>query len=272
MAAFAEVFWADLSAAGEGTLRLLLRLFTVIFDLRYIPYVAAASPDLYVARWLRLTVYVISWLLCGPVAGLTAFIAYMLAARYTSSKALSLVNVSVAPELNDRAVFAVALVGVVLGLILLALRRRKKWRGHWAFVIEWIVLAAIGDALFSLTLTSLAPAALVARPFSMQLWAFLSALYTVFFLVGVLTMMAFLAWLLARGEAHIKSKRRFGPALDAALAATLLQVGLWVIVVPTVAPKSESPVIDSNWFWMAKRSARMQRETKPKACRALTWC
>ena len=38
---------------------------------------------------------------------------------------------------------------------------------------------------------------------------------------------------------------------------------------PSNAAKSESPVMDSNWFWIAKRSAMMQRRVKPTACSAI---
>ncbi len=34
--------------------------------------------------------------------------------------------------------------------------------------------------------------------------------------------------------------------------------------VPTIAAKNESPVIDSNWFWIANRSAMSDRRVNPK--------
>ena len=35
---------------------------------------------------------------------------------------------------------------------------------------------------------------------------------------------------------------------------------------PTIAANRLSPVIDSNWFWIANRSATMQRRTNPMPC------
>src|SRR5262249_5274168 len=127
LAAFAEVFWADLSAAGEGTLRLLLRLFTVIFDLRYIPYMAAPCQDLSLARWLRLVLYMISSLLSGPIAGLTAFMLYLLAANFVLSKAPVWLNGGV-PELDDPRISILAFTGAVIAFALVILGRRRKWR------------------------------------------------------------------------------------------------------------------------------------------------
>lgn len=251
-AAVAEVFWADLSTAGEGTLRLLLRLFTVIFDLRFIPYVAAACPHLYVARWLRFALFWVSWLLCGPIAGLTAFIVYVLAARYAVSKLPAWLRVP--GELDDREVLALALIGVVLGLVLLAVRRWKNWREHWSFVIGWIIAAASTDVVLAFARTatgppwpwetwlgtliaerlSLQPAALGTQPVSTHLAVLLGLLYAVFLVVGVLTALAFVSWMLAHLEARTKKLTQSAPALNAALATALLQIGLWVIVVPAL--------------------------------------
>ena len=224
-AAFAEVFWADLSTAGEGTLRLLLRLFTAIFDLRYIPYVAAACPDVYTARWLRLVLYGISWLLCGPIAALTAVMMYMLAARFAAAKASSLFGVAVATAPGPRGVFVLASIGLVLGIGLWVLRRARKWRGHWAFVTGWIVFAAAGNVVLAFAW---------AKPFSNHLAALRDVLQLVFVVLGVLTVIAFLAWIVARIEARIRRRHRARPALDAALTATVLQVALWVLVVPAL--------------------------------------
>jgi hypothetical protein len=217
-ATFAEVFWADLSTAGEGTLRLLLRLITAIFDLRFIPYVAAQCGNVYAARVLRLLLYTISTLLCGPIAGSTAFIAYLVAAHYGATKL---------PEWLQRYVdygpLGLAIAGVVLGALLLSLRYLLKWRGHWLFVIKWIVAAAAVDIIV---------VRIGADSFSENIEVWLRTLGGFFLAVGGLTIIAFLAWLVARVESRRKNQSRFAPALDAALAANLLQVGLWLIVVP----------------------------------------
>jgi hypothetical protein len=217
-ATFAEVFWADLSTAGEGTLRFLLRLFTVIFDLRFIPYVAARCESVYTARWLRLVLYAISSLLCGPIAGLTAFIAYLLAAHYGVSQLPGWLRTYV-----DYGPFGLALVGLTLAVGLLVWGYQLKWRRHWLWVIKWIVACALGDVVV---------ARIATRGFSEDLEVLLRVLGGLFLAVGVLTIVAFLTWLLARGESGRRKLVHLRPALDAALAANLLQVGLWLIVVP----------------------------------------
>jgi hypothetical protein len=208
-AVFAEVFWADLSTAGEGALRLLLRLFTAIFDLRFIPYVAAAC-DFLTARILRLVLYLISWLLCGPIAGLTAFIAYMLAAEH------------VVPKVP---VAGLALMGAVLGGLLILLHRWLKLRGQWLFVIGWIIVAGASDVFYGLVMR---------QSFPENLETGLLVLGALFLAVGALTITSFLVWCGARIEAAVRKLGGAGPALNAALAATLLQVGLWVVIVPAV--------------------------------------
>jgi hypothetical protein len=208
-AAFAEVYWADLSTAGEGALRLLLRLFTAIFDLRFIPYVASAC-DFFTARTLRLVLYLISWLLCGPIAGSTAFIAYLLAAHYAVPRV---------------PVVGLALIGAVFGGLLVLLHRWLKLRGQWLFVIGWIIVAAVSDVVYSL---------MTMHAFPKNLEAMLLVLGTLFLAVGALTIISFVTWCGARVEAVLKQLGRAGPALNAALAATLLQVGLWVMVVPAI--------------------------------------
>ena len=81
---FAEMFWADLSSAGEGVWKLIVRLFSIVFDLRFVANVAAAYPGLRWARWLRFFVYAMSWIVCGPIAALTAVMLALLAARYAA--------------------------------------------------------------------------------------------------------------------------------------------------------------------------------------------
>ena len=67
-AAFAEVYWGDLSKTGEGVVSLLLQLLTMIFHARYLTDRAAAYPGWRAARFFRLTLYLAAMLLCGPIA------------------------------------------------------------------------------------------------------------------------------------------------------------------------------------------------------------
>jgi len=251
-ATFAEVFWADLSTAGEGTLRLLLRIFTAIFDLRYIPYVAAACEKPYLARWLRLVLYLLSSLLCGPIAGVTAFMGFLLASRWGISQLPHRLRAFV-----EFGPVGLAIVGLVVSIGLLLLHRRLKWRGHWLWVIAWIAVAAVADAI----------AAWGSRySFSDNLSALLLVLGALFLAVGAFTIIGFLTWLLARIESRVKKSVHSGPALDAALAATFLQLGLWLIVVAIVggallrtwAPdiwSGQDPVFDETFRSFAQNLA-----------------
>jgi hypothetical protein len=95
-AVFAEVYWADLSTIREGTVHLLLGLVATIFSLRYIADQAAVMPEVppgvrettpeSVARWsarlLRFLLRITAFLLCGPVAAVSALTACVLAADY----------------------------------------------------------------------------------------------------------------------------------------------------------------------------------------------
>jgi hypothetical protein len=264
-ATFAEVFWADLSTAGEGTLRLLLRLITAIFDLRFIPYVAAQCENVYAARVLRLLLYTISTLLCGPIAGSTAFIAYLVAAHYGVTKLPDWLRTYV-----DYGPFGLAIAGVVLGGLLLTLRYLRKWSGHWVFVIKWIVAAAAVDVIV---------VRIGADSFSKNIDVWLRTLGMFFLAVGGLTIIAFLAWLVARVESRRKNLSRFAPALDAALAANLLQVGLWLIVVPilgivllrTWAPaivSGQDPMFDGVFLSFTQNLALTLVVT---GCAAMVW-
>jgi len=222
-ARFAEVFWADLSTAGEGTFRFLVRLFTAIFDLRFIAYVAAASNDLYFARVLRLALYFISWVLCGPIAGLTAFMGYLLGARYAASKLPDVLRLLV-PSGRLGGVVLAAAAGLI-GAGLLAFHKRLKWRGQWLAVVVWIIATAAGDAALIWS-TGLS--------FSDNVSTLLRVLGVLFLVVAALTVCAFAVWLVARIQGPAKTSSFTGPALSAALTATLVQVGLWVIIVPMV--------------------------------------
>jgi hypothetical protein len=54
--------------------------------------------------------------------------------------------------------------------------------------------------------------------------------YTVFAFLALVTLTAFVVWFLARVEARRSGAYAAGPALDAALGASLLQVMLWVLI------------------------------------------
>jgi hypothetical protein len=81
---FAEVFWADLSRAGDSRFQVLLRTMALIFDLRHVADVASAEHKTVLAWALRRVLFAVSWLLCGPIAAVTAYVAAILAAYHAA--------------------------------------------------------------------------------------------------------------------------------------------------------------------------------------------
>jgi hypothetical protein len=87
---FAEAYWADLTATQHGLWPLLVRVFTIIFDMSLLSDAAAWSRDgtgprprpLPAFQKLRKWMYCVSWILCGPIAGLNGFLLLMLVANF----------------------------------------------------------------------------------------------------------------------------------------------------------------------------------------------
>lgn len=114
---FAEVFWADLSRAGTSRLEVLRRAIGLIFNLRHVSDVASAYQGLKPAATFRLALYGVSWLLCGPIAGFTAFILALLFGRYVGVSLHQLVfKAPPGPELGEWAVLLFS-IAVILALI-----------------------------------------------------------------------------------------------------------------------------------------------------------
>ena len=84
-ALFAEVFWADLSGANKGfwdwggVSQIILRLFTHLFQFRYLADMATTHHGLLSAYFHRWFIYLVSLLLCFPIAGPNVFLFYLLA-------------------------------------------------------------------------------------------------------------------------------------------------------------------------------------------------
>jgi hypothetical protein len=69
---FAEVYWADLTRIGSGRIAAMLGLFRVIFEAHYIIDAMLARRGGIMVRSLQFLLLWMSWLLRGPIAGLTA--------------------------------------------------------------------------------------------------------------------------------------------------------------------------------------------------------
>lgn len=251
-ALFAEVYWADLSLSGEGMLRLLLQMFTIIFHLRFLPdriadFDLKAPPQnnpSQSARWLRLCLYVSSWLLCGPIAGLAATEFYLIACRWAIGHIVSIgagvlryFGLAGSSGLLSHAgwEFSIGLSGIAGVLIALSLarfaRRHDRWE-LWKQSIAWICLwnaLVTGRALFAWAglLRAAGPFAPDPHPIVAHIHFLLYLSRWAISLVTAVLLLAMLAWLAAW-----LAKRRARPALTAALGTALLQAGLWVIIVP----------------------------------------
>jgi hypothetical protein len=89
LAVFTEVFWADIRASSKGYWdvggwsQIIVQVFTILFQLRYIAHQAATFPRLKSMYCLRWSAYLIWWLLSGPLAGVSAAIMFLIAAQTT---------------------------------------------------------------------------------------------------------------------------------------------------------------------------------------------
>jgi hypothetical protein len=247
-AVFAEVFWADLSTLREGTIYLILGLLSTIFSLRYLADQAAVMPPedpaakwpeklaRLAARWLRFILHGAAALLCGPIAGLAALLACVVAGD-------TLVYPILTKLIASRETFEVILSALAgLGTLAWAHGARQTSTTTWTRFWFGFGLAAIAG---SVTVTWARSAG-----FSGPLWGYVKHLVGlqlgatadisryaagIFFVLQVayLVMVALmLAGLIAFAIAFTLAPRPWRPALGAALGASIVQVGLWLVIVP----------------------------------------
>jgi hypothetical protein len=145
---FAEVFWADLSRAGTSRLEVLRRVIGLIFDLRHVSDVASAHPGPKAAKTLRLALYTVSWLLCGPIGGFTAFILALLLGRYVGVSLHELIaKAPPSPDLGDWAALLFSIAAAIALGWFAHWRKRSAWAadGAWTLFSGWAIVAARGD-------------------------------------------------------------------------------------------------------------------------------
>lgn len=168
---FAEVFWADLSRARDSRLQVLLRAMALIFDLRHLADVASAEQKSRLAWALRRVLYAVSWLLCGPIAAVTAYVSGLLAAYYAAISiehfagawgvvgvclgAIGVVlvmrwkaRVSPPPSFLSTAIAAGVMAGLLVLLALAAHRLGWKPTGEWGMA-AFALAAALAMTRFS---------------------------------------------------------------------------------------------------------------------------
>lgn len=230
-AVFAELYWADLARAGDSPFDLIFRVFTILFRVYYLSQQAARMPG--VLSWLlRVCLYFVSGILCGPIAALNGFMLLLLAAQG--------MHTSFGYEEGKYPVIALTgLVGILLSLLLLMRALRKRGSYPWSLALVCAVVLGVGVTLsgvfgspdFRFPFTR-AQSDVFAMHFEFLLavgrWCFLA--------VGVFAVLAVAFWFLAVLSALGSHYwRRYLPGLTIGLAATLLQLGFWVILVPALA-------------------------------------
>src|SRR3989442_10032860 len=99
-----------------------------------VAYPANDYPQFTWARRLRLVLYAMSWLLCGPVAGLTALLVLLLLAQYGALKLGGWLPPTLLPALLGET--AVAVCGALLALAALCSRSEDE---TWSLFVGWIV-------------------------------------------------------------------------------------------------------------------------------------
>lgn len=249
--AFAEVFWADLSRAGTSRLEVLRRVIGLIFDLRHVSDVAGAYPGLKPARTLRLSLYGVSWMLCGPIAGFTAFILALLLARYVGVSLHELAfKAPPPPDLGEWAILLFSIAASIALAWFAHWRKRSAWAadGAWTLFSSWAIAAAavtaatavvrrwldprfpwdgwFGDWLVQRLVLNSAPDSTMAT----HLVILLGLAYAAFALLALACTASAILWFAARVQAARTKAREAIPPMDAALSVSYLQVLLWVIL------------------------------------------
>ena len=245
----AEVFWSDLSGTRYRGLALLVRLVTVIFHLRYVADRAARVPGR-LARWLRFFLFFASWLLCGPIAGLSAVILILLVASYVRQFLENVFGGSLTPQGLNFTMVGLGLATAVLGGGLVLAARRRDWDSPWQLLAWSIGITGLAVLVLASWL-SLSPDTLwegrAGRFLETRFGPIRTDLASVYFaalvlltqllfaLVAILVHLAALTWLCAVLANLGRKSRHFVPGLTAALGALMLQIGLWVLIIPALA-------------------------------------
>jgi hypothetical protein len=252
-AVFAEVYWADLSTIREGTIELILSLLSTIFFLRFISDQAAVMPDQpatrsagltrVLARWLRFFLHLATFLICGPISALAAFLGCVLAVNYLVLFRLRSVFLG---GLADVGMFSLSAIAALAGcLAWLYCSRRNSgstWTQFWssfaltatlaAMIVVWRQFPAYSEPswkplmAFVRNQLGLSEGSLAGIPGYAAVILFviesLLMLLSAIVLVGLIV----LAWSL------LLAPKPWRAALAAAYGSALVQLGLWLLFVP----------------------------------------
>ncbi len=239
-AVIAEVFWSDLSAPGKGLLNLLLQAFTIIFHLRFVADQGAELKNGAV-RWFRLIIFCASWLLCGPVASLNAVVLYLVAAHALLKYLAPWTGLLPTPDMLR----AAGIVGLVVGIAGTWFCYKRAWGTPWVLIFVtagiWCALVALAsflkyDELLANVDEGLAHTLSVwakGDPFYIFITILLLAIRLAFALIGLLVFGGLLLWCVALWSTRADKAIRH--SLFGSFGVLLLQIGMWVILVPLVA-------------------------------------
>ncbi len=244
-----EVYWSDLSTIREGLPYLLLSLLTTIFSLRYVADQAAAVPGRLaaLARW---TIFVSSWILCAPIAGLNAFLVLTIGSYYWVIVPLKKGWPGADPVWIDRAgMHCLGLLAALAGIVAWRRCGTNNWGTTWTRF--WSAFAFVGLAVLTVLLLRdfswlsdtawkhLTMAFRTRSTVDPKYWAgipeYIAAnlvlIEMTFFVLGLLVALS----LLLGGIVQALNPDRYGSSFEAAHSALLAQVGAWVLVIPTLA-------------------------------------
>jgi hypothetical protein len=251
-AVFAEVYWADLSTLRQGTIYLILGLLSSVFSLRYLADQAAVMPPedpgsrwpeklaRSSARWLRFILHLTAALLCGPIAGLSALLACVMVGD-------ALVYPGLSKLVGTRELFEVILSTLAgLGGLAWAYASRQTstttWTRFWfcfglaaiigSMIMIWkrsvgtsVPFPAYVNNLVNLQFGSSVPRLEAISRYSAGIYFVLQLSYL---LMVSLMFAALIFWAIAFAFAPV----RWRPALGAAFGASIVQLGLWLVIMP----------------------------------------
>jgi hypothetical protein len=144
-AAFAEVYWGDLTKTGDGTVSLILQLLTAIFNARYLIDRAAAYPAWPQARLFRVGLLFASWILCGMLPAAYLLVLFLLAVR---AGAMAVRSILPAAQLADFQGPVASFLGLVVLLASLALYQRN-WHRRFGYCSSLLVMWSIAAVLIA---------------------------------------------------------------------------------------------------------------------------
>src|ERR1044071_5613755 len=249
-AVFAEVFWSDISSTHNQALSILLRLLTIIFQLRFVVDRAATPPD-GSARWFRFIAYLASMVLCGPIAALNVMILILLLIHYAALKIQGWTSISLSGDQIHGALLLLGLLGVITAALITVYKHGERSDNPWRLLTTWLCAGSLALAVLAgykiITPDAVFPGAadrllqyaveLRAPPDALSFY-FFSLMVLVrwsFHLLFTLLLLAIVAWLWSSLKAWRSSRKELIPGLAAAVGLLILQIGLWVVLVPAMA-------------------------------------